>query len=52
MNLIKKVNGDSYAEIIRNNEDGGILLNLKPLDPSKITIVYDNKGMICRSIKF
>jgi hypothetical protein len=46
MDLIKNVNGDSYAEIIRN--DSGNLVNLKPLDPSKMTIVYSDKGIIKR----
>jgi len=47
MLVIKKVNGDSYAEIIRDKETG-TLINLKPLDPSSITIVFDNKGIITR----
>lgn len=44
MLVIKKVNGDSFAEIIRNSE--GTLINLKPLDPAKMKIVYNNKGRI------
>jgi len=47
MLVIKKVNGDSYAEIIIN-EQTGTLLNLKPLDPASIVHVVDNNGIIIR----
>jgi hypothetical protein len=47
MEIIKRVGGDSFAEIIRD-EDTGTILNLKPLDPAKIAIVVDNKGIILR----
>ena len=40
------VAGDSFAEVIR--DDGGYLVNLKPLDPSSIAIVYSSKGRIIR----
>lgn len=40
------IGGDSFAEIIRDNE--GILINLKPLDPSSIMIVQNGKGRIKR----
>ena len=40
------IDGDSYADIIRNDE--GLLANLKPLDPSKIRSIWDNKGRIIR----
>lgn len=45
-NLIKSyhIYGDSYAEIIRDSE--GFLINLKVLDPSKITIIANSKGII------
>ena len=46
MIIIKKVNGDSYAEIIRN--DKGTLINLKPINPSNIRHVVDKKGIIIR----
>ena len=46
MLVMKKVNGDSYAEIIRN--DSGRLINLKPLDPASIRIVYESGGTIVR----
>ncbi len=45
MLIIKKVNGDAYAEIIR---DGTELINLKPLGPSRITVVFDEQGIIDR----
>ena len=41
------VDGDSYAEVIRD-EDTEILINLKPLDPSSIRMVFNNKGVIIR----
>ena len=37
---------DAYAEIIRDED--GIFVNLKPLDPSTIRIVFNDKGMILR----
>ncbi len=37
--------GDSFAEIVR---EGDTVVNLKPLDPSTIKIVADNKGLIKR----
>ena len=40
MLVIKKIGGDAFAEIIRDEETGRIL-NIKPLDPSVITIVVD-----------
>lgn len=41
------LNGDGYAEIIRDKKTG-LLLNLKPLDPGSIKIVVDKKGIIKR----
>jgi len=46
MLVVKKINGDSYAEIIRNNK--GTLINLKPLDPASIRIVVSPQGIIKR----
>ena len=40
------IGGDAFAEIIR--DDDGVLVNLKPLDPSSIVIVQDRKGRIKR----
>ena len=40
------IGGDSFAEIIL--DDKGILINLKPLDPSVIKIVASSKGRIVR----
>ena len=46
MKVIAKVNGDSYAEIIRN--ENGDLLNLRCLSPENMRIVYNDKGIIIR----
>ena len=45
-NLIRtyQINGDAYAEIIR--DDDGILINLKPLTPQDLRIVANRKGII------
>lgn len=40
------VAGDSFAEIIR--DENGVLINLKPLDPSSIMIVQNRQGRIKR----
>ena len=40
------IGGDSFIEIIRDNEDN--LINLKPLDPGNIRIVANSKGIIIR----
>ena len=47
MIVIKKVNGDAYAEVIRD-PDTGELVNLKPLDPSSISTVVNDGGRIIR----
>ena len=48
-NLIvqKKVFGDAFAEIIKNDK-GTALINLKPLYPGDMRVVVDNKGIIKR----
>lgn len=46
MLIMKLVNGDAYAEIIRSEK--GTLINLKPLDPSSIRTVVNDKGMIVK----
>jgi hypothetical protein len=38
--------GDSFAEIIRDEDD--VLVNLKPLDPSSIRIVFNKMGIVLR----
>lgn len=43
---VKTISGDSFAEIIRDKD--GVLVNLKPLDPSSIRIVMNRKGRIVR----
>ena len=40
------IGGDSFAEIIRN--DKGLLINLKPLDPSSMVIVVNRAGRVKR----
>jgi hypothetical protein len=47
MDLISNVGGDSFAEIMRDGEDGR-LINLKPLDPSTMRIVVNRQGIIKR----
>ncbi|KKL85262.1 hypothetical protein LCGC14_1956460, partial [marine sediment metagenome] len=42
--VVKRINGDSFAEIIR--KDNGELLNLKPLNPGRMVSVYSAKGRI------
>ena len=46
MEVIKRVGGDAYAEIIR--ADNGTIINLKPLDPGSMKIIVDGKGIIKR----
>lgn len=46
MIITKTLDGDSYAEIIRDKE--GNLINLKPLDPSSIKSVQNKKGIYIR----
>jgi len=47
MIVISKVNGDAYAEVIRSPNSGKVI-NIKPLRPSNIKIVYNKKGRIKR----
>ena len=46
MIIVKRIGGDSFAEIIR--DDKGILLNIKPLDPASIQTILDARGMVLR----
>ncbi len=50
--VIKKTNGDAYAEIITDNKktirEGGIFINLKKLNPSNVRHVINPKGLIIR----
>lgn len=43
--VCKKIYGEAYAEIVR--EDGQ-LINLKPLDPASMRVVFNKKGIITR----
>jgi hypothetical protein len=47
MEITRRIGGDAYAEIIRD-KDTQTIINLKPLDPSTIKIVVDDKGIIKR----
>lgn len=42
--VMKKVNGDSYIEIIRNEQ--GTLVNLKLLNPARMKTFFTNKGLV------
>jgi len=46
MEIIMRVGGDAFAEILR--DDNGNLINLKPLDPGNMKIIVDGKGIIKR----
>lgn len=45
--VLKRINGDAYAEIVRDKETGD-LVNLKPLNPQNIKVVFNSKGQITR----
>lgn len=45
MIVTKKVNGDSFAEVVRS-PDTNRILNIKPLDPEFMTVVVNKKGVI------
>jgi len=45
MMRVSIIAGDSFAEVIRDND---LLVNLKPLDPSSMVIVHNDKGRIVR----
>ncbi len=47
MIIVKKINGDSFAEIIRN-PDTGKIINLKPLNPVSVKTVVSSEGIIVR----
>jgi hypothetical protein len=47
MLVVKKINGDSFSEIIRD-PNTKMLLNLKPLSPDRIKVVFNQKGVIIR----
>lgn len=48
MIVTKKINGDAYAEIIRedNSDPTSTLLNIKPLDPASVVVEYNEQGMV------
>ena len=43
---VRQIGGDAFAEIITNNNDE--LINLKPLDPSSILVIFNRGGIIIR----
>ena len=45
---VKTISKDSFAEIIRSEDEHELLLNLKPLDPSSMKIIQNGKGQIIR----
>lgn len=45
--VVKKIVGDSFAEIIRDDETGQ-LINLKPISPERMRIVVGKNGLIKR----
>ena len=47
MCIVRRIGGDSYSEIIRDAETDN-LINLKPLDPGAIKVVFNAQGMIIR----
>jgi len=46
LHVMKKVMGDSFAEIIR--ADDGTIVNLKPLSTGNMRVVYNNQGILVR----
>ena len=46
LDLVKNIGGDSFAEIIRN--DDGSVVNIRPLDPAYMRSVWDKNGMLVR----
>jgi hypothetical protein len=46
MIVVKKIIGDSFAEIVRN--DKGSLINLKPISPERMRIIVGKNGIIKR----
>lgn len=47
MVVMKKVIGDAFAEIVRDDKSGKII-NLKPISPERMRIVTNKKGIIKR----
>lgn len=47
LDVMRRIGGDSYAEIIRD-EKTGTLLNLKQLDPGSMRVIFNPSGRIIR----
>lgn len=45
MFVMKKINGDSFTQIIREGER---IINLKPLNPARVRVVFGKNGIIKR----
>lgn len=45
LEITKRIGGDSYAEIIKEDD---VIINLKPLNPQYMKIIVDKKGIIKR----
>jgi len=50
MDVCRYVGRDSFAEIMR--DEGGTLINLKPLDPGSIRMIFNSKGILIRYEQF
>ena len=51
MEIMKRIYGDAYAEIIRDEETDE-LINIKLLNPANIKVIFDKRGMIKRYEQF
>ena len=56
MEIMKRIYGDAFAEIITHNgkklSEGGIIINLKLLNPANIKVIFSKKGQIKRYEQF
>ena len=47
MDILSMIGGDAYAEIV-TDEESGILLNLKVMNPGNVHVIRDKSGMLLR----
>ena len=56
MEIMKRIYGDAFAEIITHNgkklSEGGIIINVKLLNPANIKVIFNKKGIIKRYEQF
>lgn len=52
MEMTKRIGGDAFCEIIRGDDKAKTIINLKPLNPETMKIIYDSQGMIKRYEQF